>query len=181
VCVEAFPDLAALSDADLKALTEHKMADERDVSRLRRELHGRIDVLRAEHMRRLKERQGAVEVDPAIVSGGLLVHLPEELAVLADDALLPTGDEADDAAELSDDELRALVHARTQSEREVSFKRRILHGHIDLLRAEVIARVRDRDGEASEHLAAIDVDQLSEILSHRGPPLELPAELERLD
>ena len=36
--MEAFPDLAALSDADLKALTEEKMADERDVSRRRREL-----------------------------------------------------------------------------------------------------------------------------------------------
>ena len=42
-------------------------------------------------------------------------------------------------------------------------------------------RIRQRDGEESEHLAASDVDKLSEILSHRGPPLELPAELERLD
>ena len=145
--MEAFPDLAALSDADLKALTEEKMADERDVSRRRRELHGRIDLLRAEHTRRLKERHGSVEVDPGIIS----------------------------------DELRERIHARTQSEREVSFKRRMIHGHIDLLRAEIIARLRDRDGEASEHLAASDVEQLSEILSHRGPPLDLPAELERLD
>ncbi len=70
---------------------------------------------------------------------------------------------------------------RAQSEREVSFRRRILHGQIDLLRAEIVARLRDRDGEASEHLTASDVEQLSEILSHHGPPLELPAELERLD
>jgi hypothetical protein len=181
VCVEAFPDLAALSDADLKALTEEKMADERDVSRRRRELHGRIDLLRAEHTRRLKERHGSVEVDPGIISDELLAQMPEELAVLADDALLPTEDLADDAAGLSDDELRERIHARTESEREVSFKRRMIHGHIDLLRAEIIARLRDRDGEASEHLAASDVEQLSEILSHRGPPLELPAELERLD
>jgi hypothetical protein len=181
--VEAFPDLAALSDAELKALTEEKMADERDVSRLRRELHGRIDLLRAEHTRRLKERQGhgIVEVDPAIISGELLAQRPEELTVLADDDLLPADGDADDAEQLADDDLRERIHARTQSEREVSFKRRILHGHIDLLRAEIIARLRDRDGEASEHLAASDVEQLSEILAHRGPPLELPAELERLD
>jgi hypothetical protein len=179
--VEAFPDLVALSDADLKALTEEKMAEEREVSRVRRELHGRIDLLRAEHTKRLKEQQATFEVDATIVSAELLTQLPEELAVLADDALLPTPDELDDAAELSDDELRERIHARAQSEREVSFKRRILHGHIDLLRAEIIARLRDRDGEASEHLAASDVEQLSEILSHRGPPLELPAELERLD
>jgi hypothetical protein len=179
--VEAFPDLVALSDADLKALTEEKMADERDVSRRRRELHGRIDVLRTEHTRRLKARHGEVEVDPAVLSDGLLAQQPEELSVLADDELLPTGHELDDANDLSDDDLRARIHTCTQSEREVSFKRRILHGHIDLLRAEITARLRERDGEASEHLAASDVEQLSEILSHQGPPLELPAELERLD
>jgi hypothetical protein len=180
--MEAFPDLAALSDADLKALTEEKMDDERDVSRRRRELHGRIDVLRSEHTRRLKERHGTLDVDPAVLSDGLLAaQMPEELAVLADDDLLPTGHELDDANDLSDDDLRERIHRCTQSEREVSFKRRILHGHIDLLRAEITARLRDRDGEASEHLAASDVEQLSEILSHRGPPLELPAELERLD
>ena len=157
------------------------MSDERDVSRLRRELHGRIDQLRSEHTRRLKERQGAVDVDPAIVSEELLTQVPEELTVQAGDDPLPAEDDAGDAGDLSDDELRERIHERTQSEREVSFKRRMIHGHIDLLRAEIIARLRDRDGEASEHLAASDVEQLSEILSHRGPPLELPAELERLD
>ena len=179
--MEAFPDLAALSDADLKALTEEKMADERDVSRRRRQLHGRIDLLRSEHTRRLKERGDSLQVDPEMISEELLAQLPEELAVMADDDLLPTVDETDDVMQLSDDELRARIHQRSESEREVSFKRRILHGHIDLLRAEIIARLRERDGEASEHLAASDVEKLSEILSHRGPPLELPAELERLD
>ena len=178
--MEAFPDLAALSDADLKVLTEEKMDEERDVSRLRRELHGRIDVLRSEHTRRLK-RRGAVEVDPAIVSAELLTQLPEELTVEAGDEPLPAGGDSDDAAQLTDDDLRERIHVHTQSEREVSFRRRILHGQIDLLRAEIVARLRDRDGEASEHLAASDVEQLSEILAHRGPPLELPAELERLD
>ena len=162
--MEAFPDLAALSDADLKALTEEKMDDERDVSRRRRELHGRIDVLRSEHTRRLKERHGTLDVDPALLSDGLLAQQPEELAVLADDDLLPTGHELDDANDLSDDDLRERIHKCTQSEREVSFKRRILHGQIDLLRAEIVARLRDRDGEASEHLTASDVEQLSEII-----------------
>jgi hypothetical protein len=179
--VDAFPDLAALSDSELKRLTEEKMSDERDVSRRRRELHGRIDALRSEHTRRLKERQGAVDVDPAIVSQELLALRPEELAVEAVDEPLAAGDDADDGKELSDSDLRERIHVRAQSEREVSFRRRMLHGQIDLLRAEIVARLRDRDGEASEHLTASDVEQLSEILSHQGPPLELPAELERLD
>ena len=156
------------------------MADERDVSRQRRELHGRIDVLRSEHTRRLKEREGAVDVDPAIVSEELLSQVPEELTLEAGDEPIPAGDDSDGQA-LSDDDLRELIHERTQTEREISFRRRILHGQIDLLRAEIVARLHDRDGEASERLAASDVEQLSEILAHRGPPLELPAELERLD
>jgi hypothetical protein len=179
--VEAFPDLVALSDADLKALTQEKMAEERDVSRRRRQLHGRIDLLRSEHTLRIKARGGSVDVTAEVVSDELLAQLPEELAVLADDDLLPTGEGTDDIAELSDDELRERIHELSESEREVSFKRRVLHGQIDLLRAEIIARLRERDGEASEHLAASDVEKLSEILSHRGPPLELPAELRRLD
>ena len=179
--MEAFPDLVVLSDADLKALTEEKMAEERDVSRRRRQLHGRIDLLRTEHTARIKARGGSVDVTAEIVSDELLAQLPEELAVLADDDLLPTGEETDDIARLSDDELRERIHELSESEREVSFKRRILHGQIDLLRAEIIARLRERDGEASEHLAASDVEKLSAILSHRGPPLELPAELKRLD
>jgi transposase InsO family protein len=101
--------------------------------------------------------------------------------VEAGDDPLTAGEDADDAGDLSDDDLRERIHLRTQSEREVSFRRRILHGQIDLLRAEIVARLHDRDGEESEHLAASDVERLSEILAHRGPPLELPAELERLD
>ncbi|HMG98951.1 MAG TPA: hypothetical protein VK546_08535, partial [Gaiellales bacterium] len=108
--MEAFPDLAALSDADLKVLTEEKMAEERDVSRLRRELHARIDLLRSEHTRRLKERQGAVDVDPAIVSAELLTQMPEELTVKADDEPLPIGVYDDDATDLSDDDLRERIH-----------------------------------------------------------------------
>src|SRR6476620_2410414 len=65
------------------------MADERDVSRMRRELHGRIDQLRSEHTRRLKERQGAVDVDPAIVSEELLTQVPAELTVQAGDDPMP--------------------------------------------------------------------------------------------
>jgi hypothetical protein len=54
--VDAFPDLPRLSDADLKALIEEKVARERDVSRRRRLLHGQLDLLRAERLARLKER-----------------------------------------------------------------------------------------------------------------------------
>ena len=81
----------------------------------------------------------------------------------------------------SDDDLRERIHVRTQSEREVSSGGASCTGTSTCCAPRSSARLRERDGEASEHLAASDVEQLSEILAHRGPPLELPAELERLD
>jgi hypothetical protein len=58
VDVDVFPDLAALSDAELKALIERKVAEELEVSRRRRLLHGQLDMLRAERVNRLRERVG---------------------------------------------------------------------------------------------------------------------------
>ena len=56
--VEYFPDLNALSDHQLKELIEQKVGEELEVSRRRRELHGQLDLLRAERVNRLRERFG---------------------------------------------------------------------------------------------------------------------------
>jgi hypothetical protein len=56
--VEVFPDLAALSDGELKELIERKVNEELEVSRRRRLLHGQLDVLRQERVNRLRERFG---------------------------------------------------------------------------------------------------------------------------
>jgi hypothetical protein len=56
--VEVFPDLAALSDHELKELIERKVIEELDVSRRRRLLHGQLDKLRAERVTRMRERFG---------------------------------------------------------------------------------------------------------------------------
>ena len=176
--MDIFPDLDGLSDADLKALTERKMLDERAVSDRRRSLHSSIDELRTEHTRRLKDLHGAIDVDAQLLSEAIARRAPghaPETDTSEDDA------EQGPVAELSNADLRARLQQRTQLENELSYQRRMLHGHIDLLRAEVLARLRHRDGDPSEHLAAIDVDSLSAILAHQGPPLELPGELERLD
>ena len=46
--MEPFPDLAALSDDDLKQLIDELTKEEQEVSYRRRILHGKIDLLRAE-------------------------------------------------------------------------------------------------------------------------------------
>ncbi len=59
---ELLPDLATLSDEDLKSLIEKLTHEENEVSFQRRLLQGRIDILRAERTARLKGK-GVTDVD----------------------------------------------------------------------------------------------------------------------
>jgi len=52
--VELLPDLASLTDADLKKMIQQLQEEEREISYQRRLLHGKIDILRAEYQARLK-------------------------------------------------------------------------------------------------------------------------------
>ena len=52
-----------------------------------------------------------------------------------------------DLDSLSDQELRDLIRDLMDEEREVSYRRRILHGKIDILRAELQARLKQGVGE----------------------------------
>jgi hypothetical protein len=47
---------------------------------------------------------------------------------------------AEDLTALPEGELRARLEALTQEERAVSYRRRILHGRIDVIRAELVRR-----------------------------------------
>lgn len=73
-----------------------------------------------------------------------------------------------DLASLSDAELRDLIRELVREEDEVSYRRRILHGKIDILRAELVARLQRSEGRSA--LAEVDVDRLTEILSSKSPP-----------
>jgi anti-sigma-K factor RsiG len=76
-----------------------------------------------------------------------------------------------DLASLSDDDLKQLIDDLTQEELEVSYRRRILHGKIDLLRAELQARLRETGGKSV--LEQVDMDRLAAILAGKAAP---PAE-----
>ena len=69
---------------------------------------------------------------------------------------------------LSDDELKALIDDLEQQEREVSYQRRLLHGKIDILRAELVARLQASGGRSV--LDQVDVDRLTEILTGKASP-----------
>jgi hypothetical protein len=73
-----------------------------------------------------------------------------------------------DLGSLSDDELKALIGDLEQQEREVSYQRRLLHGKIDILRAELVARLQQSGGKSV--LEQVDVDRLTEILTGKAAP-----------
>lgn len=72
-----------------------------------------------------------------------------------------------DLASLSDADLKQHIDALTQEEQEVSYRRRILHGRIDLLRAELQARLREKPESI---LDEVDVDHLAAILAGKAAP-----------
>jgi hypothetical protein len=75
-----------------------------------------------------------------------------------------------DLGTLSDEELRDEIRRLMNEEREVSYRRRILHGKIDILRAELQARLQKQVGAGESPLNEIDVDRLAQILSSKAAP-----------
>jgi anti-sigma-K factor RsiG len=73
-----------------------------------------------------------------------------------------------DLGSLSDEELKRLKDDLEAEEREVSYRRRILHGKIDILRAELVARLQRSGGRSV--LADVDVARLTEILAGKSSP-----------
>jgi len=73
-----------------------------------------------------------------------------------------------DLRSLSDEELKKLIEDLEVDEREVSYRRRLLHGKIDILRAELVARLQQSGGKSV--LDEVDVDRLTEILAGKATP-----------
>ena len=73
-----------------------------------------------------------------------------------------------DLSTLSDADLKQLIDDLTKEELEVSYRRRILHGKIDLLRAELQARLKETGGKSV--LDQVDVEHLASILAGKAAP-----------
>jgi hypothetical protein len=73
-----------------------------------------------------------------------------------------------DLASLSDEDLKRLIDEYTKEEQEVSYQRRLLHGKIDILRAELVARLQKTGGQSI--LDQVDVESLTEILAGKATP-----------
>ena len=69
-----------------------------------------------------------------------------------------------DLAKLSDEDLKTMIEELTREENEVSFRRRLLQGRIDILRAERTARLKGKG------VSDVDIESLTDILSSRSAP-----------
>ena len=81
-----------------------------------------------------------------------------------------------DLGSLNDKELKDLIDTLTEEENEISYKRRVLHGKIDILRAELVTRLRHKRESGDSLISGDDVAQLTEILAGKTqpPPSEEP-------
>jgi len=74
-----------------------------------------------------------------------------------------------DLTTLADDALRSLIADLKKEEDELSYKRHLLHGKIDILRAELVARLQ-KSVEGGDGTLSADIDKLTEILAGKALP-----------
>lgn len=77
----------------------------------------------------------------------------------SDDALL-------NLHERSVDELRRLLDELYEEEQKVSYRRRVLHGKIDILRAELVRRLKEDRDAGKGVVSGNDIERLIEILAN---------------
>ncbi|MFY9487262.1 MAG: hypothetical protein WAP35_01005 [Solirubrobacterales bacterium] len=179
-------DIGSMSDAELKGQIGELASGEQEISYNRRILHGKIDLLRAELVNRLRERHSAgtesiTDADVAkltdLMTSGVDADLDPELEDPGETNAAQT-ESFPDLGSLTDGELKDLIRTLTQGEREISYKRRILHGKIDILRAELVNRMRTQREEGEATITGEDIEQLTEILSGRAQSGAVEAESE---
>ncbi len=73
-----------------------------------------------------------------------------------------------DLGALNEQELKDLIKQLTNDELEISYRRRILHGKIDILRAELVNRLRSTHEGGGDIISGSDVERLTQILAGRA-------------
>ena len=68
--------------------------------------------------------------------------------------------------ERSPEELRALLDDLYAEEQKVSYRRRVLHGKIDILRAELVRRLKEDREAGRDVVSGGDIERLIDILAN---------------
>ena len=64
------------------------------------------------------------------------------------------------------EDLRSMLDEFSTEELEVSYRRRVLHGKIDILRAEIVRRMKEQVEAGGDVISGSDIDKLVDILSN---------------
>ncbi len=70
-----------------------------------------------------------------------------------------------DLSDKSVEELRQLLDELYEEEQKVSYRRRVLHGKIDILKAELVRRLTEEREAGGEVVTGHDIERLIEILA----------------
>ena len=65
----------------------------------------------------------------------------------------------------SNEELRSVLDELYEEEQRISYRRRVLHGKIDILRAELVRRLQGQREAGGDVISGGDVERLIEILA----------------
>lgn len=161
-------DLSARPTAELRAMRDECEEEESGLSYARRVVQGRLDILRAEALRREETGDdvgGLLEALPGIL--GSDGHSSDPMTTRATRHLVPphveyhrrgvdTIADEDSMADLGErdaEELAELVEKFRRVESELSAKRRVVLDHIDAIQAELIVRYKSGATNVSEVLA----------------------------
>ena len=98
----------------------------------------------------------------------------DEYEDMGDEALL-------NLSEKNNDELRSLLDQLSNEEHVISYRRRVLHGRIDILRAELVRRLGEEVSEGHDVISGADIDKLIEILASDLRVAKPELEFEDLD
>lgn len=71
-----------------------------------------------------------------------------------------------DLGSKSNEELRSLLDELYDEEQKVSYRRRVLHGKIDILRAELVRRLKGQREAGGDVISGGDVEKLIDILAN---------------
>jgi hypothetical protein len=74
-----------------------------------------------------------------------------------------------DLHEKSDAELRDVLDQLYKEEKKISYQRRILHGKIDILKAELVERLKQKRKSGESLISGKDIEHLTKILAQGAP------------
>lgn len=158
--------LGELSLEQLRERRDEAAQEETDLSYLRRLLHARIDIVRAEQQRRSTGGQSSIvdqlatilsdnALRPARGSGRHQALEPSRAGEHRRQAEALVGNsDLTDVGTLSDEKLAETLHDYAEEESSVSTRRREVQAVVDLFNSEIASRYRDRTASVDDLLAA---------------------------